>query len=602
MAMTRVVAAPEASKRMRVAVAATADVRDDAVLPARVDGMDLVVIGHGGGAVVYQGRCPHKGTLLAEGAIENGVLTCRGHGWRFDCGTGAAVDRPEACLKRFAAVVEDGAVMVDREEILAWQRRQAESQVAPPSPGPGLRALSALPGPKGLRWLGSALQLQWEPPRMHLVFERWCEEFGPLFSVRLMNRPALVVAEGELIDRILHERPATYRRVRAIEAVTLEMGALGVFSAEGEMWRRQRRPVAQALDAHRLRAFFPMLANVTRRLRRRWQQMAAQRRQVDVQQDLMRYTVDVTTALAFGYDMNTLEREGEVIQRHLKQILPMVNRRINAPFPYWHYLRLPADRSFDRAVEAIHQTIGEFIAAARQRLAQAPELAAHPANFLEAMLVAQATGQAPLDDDELFANIFTILLAGEDTTANTVAWMMHFMCSHPEVQRRMQEEVGAVLGQADVLQDVGDAARLVYVEAVAHESLRLKPVAPLFFLEPNDDVEIDGVRVPRGTLIVLLTRPNGLQERNFPEAREFRPERWLQGTGTAAQHRSGFVPFGSGPRLCPGRNLALLEAKAAIAMVCQNFDIRHAPGSGPVGEAFGFTMMPTDLRVMLWAR
>ncbi|MGT2429997.1 cytochrome P450 [Cupriavidus basilensis] len=93
-----------------------------------------------------------------------------------------------------------------------------------------------------------------------------------------------------------------------------------------------------------------------------------------------------------------------------------------------------------------------------------------------------------------------------------------------------------------------------------------------------------------------------MQERNFPAAREFRPERWLPGATPAAQHRSGFVPFGSGPRLCPGRSLALLEAKAAISMVCQNFDIRQAPESGPVGEAFGFTMMPTDLWVMFSAR
>lgn len=603
MEMAREAAGPEASST-RVRLAAASELRDDVALPARVDGVDLVVIGHGGGALVYQGHCPHRGTLLAEGAIEHGVLTCRGHGWRFDCGTGTVVERPEICLKRFAAVIEDGAVMADRDEILAWQRLQALPDPAAPSPGPGpgLRSLSELPGPKGLPWLGSALQLQWQQQRMHLVFEQWCEEFGPLFCVRMANRPALVIAEGVLIDKILRDRPATYRRIGALEAVALEMGALGVFSAEGEVWRRQRRPVAQALDAHRLRAFLPMLASVTRRLERRWHKAAAQRRRVDVQHDLMRYTVDVTTALAFGYDINTLEREGEVIQQHLEQILPMVNRRVNAPFPYWHYVRLPADRSFDRALAAIHQIIGEFIAAARERLARAPELAAQPANFLEAMLVAQQTGQAPLDDEELFANIFTILVAGEDTTANTVAWMMYFMCCHPEVQRRMQEEVGIVLRQADVLQDMRDAARLVYVEAVAHESLRLKPVAPLFFLEPNEDVEVGGVRVPRGTLLVLVNRPNALQEHNFPAAREFRPERWLLGATPAAQHRSGFVPFGSGPRLCPGRSLALLEAKAAISMVCQNFDIRHAPESGPVGEAFGFTMMPTDLWVMFSAR
>ena len=84
----------------------------------------------------------------------------------------------------------------------------------------------------------------------------------------------------------------------------------GVFSAEGEDWKRQRRLTAHALDAQHLRQFFPTLIKVTERLKNRWNAAADKQSAVDVQQDLMRYTVDVTTNLAFGYDTNTLEKEG----------------------------------------------------------------------------------------------------------------------------------------------------------------------------------------------------------------------------------------------------------------------------------------------------
>ena len=92
----------------------------------------------------------------------------------------------------------------------------------------------------------------------------------------------------------------------------------------------------------------------------------------------MRYTVDVTTNLAFGYDMNTLEKEGDVIQEHLEKIFPMINRRINAPFPYWRYFKLPADRALDKSLVEIRETITGFVTRGRARLAQNPELAEHP--------------------------------------------------------------------------------------------------------------------------------------------------------------------------------------------------------------------------------
>ncbi|RDJ97455.1 cytochrome P450, partial [Cupriavidus lacunae] len=543
-----------------VRIGSSAALRDDGILPARAEGVDIVVLRHGASLRAFQGHCPHRGTLLAEGAISNGVLTCRGHGWRFDCGTGANVDQPGICLKRFECAVEGDDVLVDRTQVLAW-KRQTDDCGGVQSTTPA-RPLEQLPGPAGLPWLGNLLQLHHS--RMHSELEQWCAAFGPIYRINLARLPAIVVADGEWIDRILHDRPETFRRARAVEALTREVGDVSVFAAEGETWRRHRRPVAQALDARHLRDFFPTLAGVTRRLKRRWEQAAADGLPVHVQQDLKRYAVDVTASLAFGHDTNTLEGEGGPVQQHLERILPMFDRRLNALFPYWHYVRLPADRAYDKAVQALRKFIGEMIVAARERLAQAPDLAAHPRNFLEAMVAAQAADDAPLSDEELIADSVTMLLAGEDTTANTISWILYFMCIHPDVQRRMQEEAAEVLGTTDVLADIHEASRLVYLDAVVHESLRLKPVAPLLHLESNRDVEIAGFVVPRGTLVLLLTRPNVLRDNSFAAALEFRPERWLE-SSAAAHHRSGFVPFGSGPRLCPGRSLALLEAKAALS-------------------------------------
>ena len=325
---------------------------------------------------------------------------------------------------------------------------------------------------------------------------------------------------------------------------------------------------------------------------------------IDVQEDLMRYTIDVTSNLAFGYDVNTLEDKGDDIQRHLEKVFPMVNRRINAPFPYWHFVKLPADRALDDALVAIRKALAEFIAHSRERLMRSPELATHPTNFLEAMLAAHDVGGAEITDEEIFGNVLTMLIGGEDSTAATMAWMLHFLTEYPDIQLRVQQELDDVLGPAKMLHDIRDAERLTYLEAVSFETMRLKSVFPILFLGTNKDVELGGVHIPEGTAIFLLTRKCGMQEREFTASDQFQPERWIAAhSGQECGHNpKAFVPFGAGPRSCPGRNLALLEMKSAMAMLCQNFFVVKSAGAKAVDEHFGFLMTPKNLSVTFQKR
>jgi cytochrome P450 len=100
--------------------------------------------------------------------------------------------------------------------------------------------------------------------------------------------------------------------------------------------------------------------------------------------------------------------------------------------------------------------------------------------------------------------ILTIFLAGEDTTANTLAWMMYLMAQHPQVQRQMQAEADRVLGSAERAPTYESTAGLRYIEATAQETMRLLPVAPLQGAEPIEDTLIGDVWVPKGTPIYML--------------------------------------------------------------------------------------------------
>ena len=131
---------------------------------------------------------------------------------------------------------------------------------------------------------------------------------------------------------------------------------------------------------------------------------------------------------------------------------------------------------------AIRAALTEFIAHSRKRLAQNPDLATHPTNFLEAMLAARDVDGAEITEEEIFGNVLTMLIGGEDSTAATMAWMLHFLTDHPDIQRHVQQELDDVLGPSNMLHDFRDAERLTYLEAaIIFETMRLKSVFPILF-------------------------------------------------------------------------------------------------------------------------
>ncbi len=427
-----------------------------------------------------------------------------------------------------------------------------------PSTGP--RRIADLDGPRGWPFVGNLFQL--DLSRMHQQLEDWVWVHGPLYRLRLGHREALVIARPDLLKAILRDRPDGWRRFELTQAVLNEMGIDGVFSAEGESWRRQRRLVAAAFTPGQLKRYFPLIARVTIRLQEQLGIAADANSWVDVQKMLMRYTVDVLASLAFGVDVNTLEHPKDALQEHLDKVLPMVMLRQNALFPIWRYVKSPADRVFDHHLASGHAAVVGFIQAARDRMSSDPSLSDNPTNLLEAMLAARDANGHALSDAELVGNTFTTLLAGEDTTANTLAWSLYLLHTNPEVLSTVSAEVAAALADDTVPSGIETLTNMPMVDACLNESMRLRPVAPLHYLQNNAPVVVDGVKLPAGTLVLGVTRSGAMDLDVAPDAGAFRPSRWLERPHSGTEHRDvidASIPFGAGPRVCPGRYLATLE-------------------------------------------
>jgi cytochrome P450 len=460
------------------------------------------------------------------------------------------------------------------------------------------RSISDLPGPRRLPLIGNAHQIR--PESLHLTAEAWADRYGPLYRFDIGRRKVIAIGDAETLNALLRDRPDGFRRWSEILSITEEVGQVGVFAAEGDDWRRMRRLAVTALNSNHLQRYFEIIATCTERLHRRLSTAAQQGAAFDIGAALSSFTVDVTSALAFGHDLNTLERGDGGLQEHLHRVFHMTNRRLFISIPYWRYFKLPADRALDHSMVEIEKAISAFIAETRKRMAARPELRDQPENFLESMIAAQET-EGAFSDEEIMGNVFTLLLAGEDTTSHSMAWTIWSLARRPEIQVKWAEEARQVLGEQAYATEYETIEGFRYGEGVLRETMRLTPVVPITGLEPLADTEIAGVQVPAGTRLFLLHRYAGL--RSTERADEFRPERWLDDDEElAVPDQKSFLTFGAGPRFCPGRNLAFLEAKTALGMIARNFEIELDPAAPPVTELLGFTMSPKGLRVRLRER
>jgi cytochrome P450 len=460
------------------------------------------------------------------------------------------------------------------------------------------RTLADLPGPRTLPLLGNLHQM--DRARIHQTMERWAREYGPLFRVSFPGGPLLVVADHELIGQVLRARPSTFRRPSISAEVSAEMGGIpGLFEAEGEAWRNQRKMVMQAFAPHAVKAYFPSLVQVARRLRQRWERAAAARQAIDLGADLRLYTVDIVAGLAFGSDVNTVETGDNAIQRNLDEILPAVARRSLAPLPYWRYVKLPRDRRLDRAGVAIRAAVDDLVAQAKERLVRDPTRGAQPRNMLEAMLAAAAQPDSGVTERDVAGNVVTMLLAGEDTTSNSLAWLIWLLHTHPQALERACEEVLRVAPNLDAV-TIEQMDGLDFVDACAQEAMRLKPPAAFMPVEALADTVVGDVRIDKGTIVWCVLRSDSVDEAYFANAAAFDPQRWLDG----AVNKKAAMPFGAGPRTCPGRYLALLEIKVAMAMLLAGFDIEEVgtDHGGVPDERVGFVMEPETLRMRLRLR
>ncbi len=454
-----------------------------------------------------------------------------------------------------------------------------------------------LPSPKGAFLVGHLPQFNAD--NKHQVLERWVEECGDLFKINFVGKAFVVSANPTINTEILKLRPEKFRRFSKIDEILKEMGVVGVFNAEGDTWKRHRKITAEALNAKKVRENYDVIVNKTNRLLEKFKGYSQNNKQIDIQKELMAFTIDVTTAIAFGYELDTINNKADSFQQHLECIFPMINERITAPLPIWRVIKRKKDKELEQSIAAIEKIIYQFIEEARVRLDRNPELTSNPTNFLEALL--SDDNDVDFTNEEIYGNIFTMLLAGEDTTSNSISWAIYFLSQNPKIVNKVREEANAVYGNFEVPQTNKELLKLKYTNAVVQEAIRLKPTTPQLYMEALESLIVENLFIPKHTKIILQTKVAQTKEMYFSNPNDFSPERWLKSECPMHQNHSPEMikAFGGGPRFCPGMKLAINEMVILLSVLCKHFDFKMTVKPEDVKEQFSFTMYPENLFIQL---
>uniref|UniRef100_A0A8C4LVL5 Cytochrome P450 family 27 subfamily A member 1 n=1 Tax=Equus asinus asinus TaxID=83772 RepID=A0A8C4LVL5_EQUAS len=201
-----------------------------------------------------------------------------------------------------------------------------------------------------------------------------------------------------------------------------------------------------------------------------------------------------------------------------------------------------------------------------------------------------------LSPHEAMGSLPELLLAGVDTTSNTLTWALYHLSKHPEIQAALHKEVMGVVPAGQVPQHK-DFAHMPLLKAVLKETLRLYPVVPVNSrVITEKEIEVGGFFFPKNTQFVLCHYVASRDPSIFPEPESFRPERWLRKSQTdtlRVQHPFGSVPFGYGVRACLGRRIAELEMQLLLTRLIQQYEVALAPETGEVKSMARVVLVPS---------
>ncbi|XP_010728264.2 cytochrome P450 27C1 [Larimichthys crocea] len=444
-----------------------------------------------------------------------------------------------------------------------------------------IKTLEEMPGPSTV---SNLVEFFWRDgfSRIHKIQMEHRKLYGKIFKSRFGPQLVVSVADRDLVAEVLRAEGVAPQRANMEswqEYRDMRGRSTGLISAEGDKWLKMRSVLRQLImRPSDVAEFSDDVNNVVDDLIKRVRILRAEepdRATVSNVNDLFfKYAMEGVAAILYECRLGCLENKiPQETQDYINALHLMFSSfkttmyagaipkwlRPIIPKP-WEEFCLSWDGLFNFSRIHIDKRLTEI----KSQLERGEEV---KGGLLTHLLISKKMSM-----EEIYANMTEMLLAGVDTTSFTLSWASYLLARHPHMQQQIYTEVMSTLGPGTVA-TADDVPRLPLIRGLVKETLRLFPVLPGNGRITQNDLVVGGYFIPKGTQLALCHYSTSLDEENFPEALDFRPDRWIRKDATDRVDNFGSLPFGYGIRSCIGRRIAELEMHLALARLIQKFHI-----------------------------
>lgn len=303
---------------------------------------------------------------------------------------------------------------------------------------------------------------------------------------------------------------------------------------------------------------------------------------------------NITNLILFGqrftYDDKNFQHMIEIFSENVELAVSGWAFLYNA-FPWLEYVPFGKHQKLFRNAAEVYEFLQQVIDGfSKGRIPHEPR------HYVDAYLdeLEQNAGDmsSSFSKENLIYSVGELIIAGTETTTNTLRWAMLYMALYPNIQERVHREIDSVLtnGRMPTLED---KHKMPFVEAVLHEVLRFCNIVPLgIFRATSQDANVNGYRIPKGTMVITNLYSVHFDEKYWHEPGVFSPQRFLDNNGNFVR-REAFLPFSLGRRQCLGEQLARMEMYFFFTTLLQRFHLQFSPGTVPsVTPKLGMTLQP----------
>ncbi|MFC7077009.1 cytochrome P450 [Haloarcula halophila] len=380
----------------------------------------------------------------------------------------------------------------------------------------------------------------------------------------------------DLIEQVLVTDASDYEKGALLQRTLGEFVGEGLFLLEGEEWQRQRTALQPAFYRDRIETYGETMTDFAAATADEWDDGEV----VDARPSMQALTLRILGKTLLDVEIETTADALEPLLSALRHRLDP--RTLSAYLPLW--VPTPINRRVNRSLSAFEATLDDIVAARRREDETTREARDDVLSLLLSM------DEETMDRERLGDQLLTFLVAGHDTTSLTLSYAWFLLATHPQIQRRLHEELDETLDGATPT--VADLFELPYLDRVLSEVLRLYPPAFTVFRQPARPVSLGGYEIGPDAQLTLPQWLVHRDERWYDDPDAFRPDRWTDDFESTLPDYA-YYPFGGGPRHCIGMRFARMEAKLALATIAQRFAVEPVT-EPPLELAMQITLSPAE--------